>query len=122
LATVDQLKELGVMLSIDDFGTGYSCLAYLKRFHVDRLKIDQSFIRHLTTDTNDYAIVQAIVQLARSLGLRTVAEGVEDKATLRSLRTLRCDDAQGYYFAKPMTAPETESLLFAANEAPARRA
>ncbi len=122
LATVDQLKELGVKLSIDDFGTGYSCLAYLKRFRVDRLKIDQSFVRHITTDPNDAAIVQAIVQLARSLGLRTVAEGVETEPAMHALAALGCDDAQGYYFAKPMKASEAEDFLLDATIAPARQA
>jgi EAL domain-containing protein (putative c-di-GMP-specific phosphodiesterase class I) len=122
LMMVDQLSELGVKLSIDDFGTGYSCLAYLKRFRVDRLKIDQSFVRHITTDSNDGAIVKAIIQLAHSLGLRTVAEGVEDEAAQRFLLTLGCDDAQGYHFGKPMPAEEIESLLRALKKAPAQQA
>lgn len=121
LTMVDQLKELGVKLSIDDFGTGYSCLAYLKRFRVDRLKIDQSFVRHITTDPNDAAIVQAIVQLACSLGLRTVAEGVETEPALQSLISLGCNDAQGYYFAKPMSAPDIENFLLDVMVAPARQ-
>lgn len=111
LATVEQIKRLGVKLSIDDFGTGYSCLAYLKRFQVDRLKIDQSFIRHITTDGNDEAIVQAIVQLARSLDIKTVAEGVETKQSLDLLIGLGCDEAQGYHFAKPMNALDAARFL-----------
>ncbi len=104
LATVKRLKALGLKLSIDDFGTGYSSLAYLKRFKVDKLKIDQSFIRDLTSDPEDAAIVRTIIQMAASLNLRTIAEGVEDLGTLDQLRHLRCDEAQGYHFAKPLPA------------------
>ncbi|MDO8319974.1 bifunctional diguanylate cyclase/phosphodiesterase [Rhodoferax sp.] len=114
LTTVRQLKQLGVMLSIDDFGTGYSSLSYLKRFNVDKLKIDQSFIRHLATDPNDAAIVRAVVQMAHSLGLRTIAEGVEDESLLNDLRAFHCDEAQGYYFARPMPAQEMTQFLIAA--------
>ena len=104
LATVQRLKALGLRLSIDDFGTGYSSLAYLKRFKVDKLKIDQSFVRDLMSDPEDAAIVRTIIQMARSLNLRTIAEGVEDQATLDQLRDLGCDEAQGYHFARPMPA------------------
>jgi diguanylate cyclase (GGDEF)-like protein/PAS domain S-box-containing protein len=106
LATVQRLKRLGVKLSIDDFGTGYSSLSYLKRFQVDKLKIDQSFVRDLVTDAEDAAIVRAIVQMARSLGLTTIAEGVETEHTLGLLRGFGCDEAQGYHFARPMPADE----------------
>ena len=104
LATVNRLKALGLKLSIDDFGTGYSSLAYLKRFRVDKLKIDQSFVRDLMSDPDDAAIVRTIIQMARSLNLRTTAEGVEDQATLDHLRLLGCDEAQGYHLARPMPA------------------
>jgi len=104
LSSVRQLKQLGVKLSVDDFGTGYSSLSYLKRFDVDKLKIDQSFIRDLASDPDDAAIVRAIVQMAGSLNLRTIAEGVEDAATLALLREFSCDEAQGYHFAQPMAA------------------
>jgi diguanylate cyclase (GGDEF)-like protein len=104
LATVKRLKQLGVKLSIDDFGTGYSSLSYLKRFEVDKLKIDQSFVRDLASDPEDAAIVRAIIQMADSLGLTTIAEGVEDDTTLAYLNAFGCDEAQGYFFARPMPA------------------
>lgn len=106
LATVKRLKQLGVNLSIDDFGTGYSCLSYLKRFEVDKLKIDQSFVRDLATDPEDAAIVRAIIQMANSLGLTTIAEGVETQTALDQLRSFDCDEAQGYLFARPMPAAQ----------------
>ena len=111
LATVKRLKTLGVKLSIDDFGTGYSSLSYLKRFEVDKLKIDQSFIRDLTIDPEDAAIVRSIIQMARSLGLRTIAEGVEDEALLHYLRIYHCDEAQGYHFGRPMPAEDFAGYL-----------
>ncbi len=111
LATVQALKRLGVKLSIDDFGTGYSSLSYLKRLAVDKLKIDQSFIRDLATDPDDAAIVRAIIQMARGLKLSTLAEGVEDAGTLESLRSFQCDEVQGYHFARPMPAEEFERYL-----------
>lgn len=104
LNTVQRLKRLGVTLSIDDFGTGYSSLSYLKRFNVDKLKIDQSFIRDLATNTDDMAIVRAIIQMAKSLNLKTIAEGVETEDLVKPLQNFGCDEAQGYHFAQPMTA------------------
>ena len=106
LSTVKRLKSMGVRLSIDDFGTGYSSLSYLKRFEVDKLKIDQSFIRDLATDPEDAAIVRAIIQMARSLGLRTVAEGVETQDVLDHLRLFHCDETQGYFHARPLPAAD----------------
>jgi diguanylate cyclase (GGDEF)-like protein/PAS domain S-box-containing protein len=106
LATVTRLKHMGIRLSIDDFGTGYSSLAYLKRFKVDKLKIDRSFIRNLANDPENAAIVRAIVNLANSLGLRTVAEGVEDECTLHRLRYYHCDEVQGYLISHPLPAEE----------------
>lgn len=104
LTNVQALKGLGIKLSVDDFGTGYSSLAYLKRFNVDKLKIDQSFVHDMVDDPNDAAIIGAIIQMAHSLNLRAIAEGVENEATLAALRRSGCDEAQGYYFARPMPA------------------
>ncbi len=111
LATVGRLKSLGVKLSIDDFGTGYSSLSYLKRFNVDKLKIDQSFVRDMADDPNDAAIVSAIIQMAKSLNLTTIAEGVEDERQLALLRLQHCDEVQGYHFARPMPADEFENFM-----------
>jgi diguanylate cyclase (GGDEF)-like protein len=119
LATIRKLKAHGLRFSIDDFGTGYSSLAYLKRFSVDRLKIDQSFVRDLLSDPEDAAIVHAIIQMARTLGVATIAEGVEDDATRILLRELGCGEGQGYWFARPMPAVEFAEYLSAAGAASA---
>jgi len=104
MAVMDQLHRYGIRLSIDDFGTGYSSLSYLKRFKVYKLKIDQSFVRDIGTDPEDKAIVTAIINMASSLGMRTIAEGVETPEQLAFLRLHGCDEVQGYYFSKPLTA------------------
>jgi diguanylate cyclase (GGDEF)-like protein/PAS domain S-box-containing protein len=105
------LKALGVHISIDDFGTGYSSLSYLRRFPIDVLKIDQSFVRELTIDADDAAIVRAVVTLAHSLRLQVIAEGVENDAQLDFLRAEGCDLMQGYYYSPPVDAKQFEHLL-----------
>ena len=109
--SIRRLKAHGLRLSIDDFGTGYSSLSYLKRFRVDKLKIDQSFVRDILQDDEDRAIVQAVVQMARSLNLRTIAEGVEDAERARVLEELGCDEGQGFVFTKALPAKEFEQWL-----------
>lgn len=104
VAVTEALREAGFAIAIDDFGTGYSSLAYLKRFAVDTLKIDISFVRDMLSDGNDEAIVRTIIAMARSLGLATLAEGVENHAQAERLAALGCDFAQGFYFGRPQPA------------------
>lgn len=111
IAVIHQLHALGIRVSIDDFGTGYSSLSYLKKFRVYKLKIDQSFVRDIITDPEDRAIVAAIIGMAKSLGLKTIAEGVENTAQLDFLREQGCDEVQGYYYSKPLTAEQFEAFL-----------
>ncbi|MBB6091996.1 diguanylate cyclase (GGDEF)-like protein [Povalibacter uvarum] len=108
---VSELRTLGVRVAIDDFGTGYSSLSYLKRWRVDCLKIDRSFIRDLVTDTNDHAIVAAILAMAQHLRIKVIAEGVETWSQLEALRRLGCRYAQGYLFAEPGSAARARDFL-----------
>jgi EAL domain-containing protein (putative c-di-GMP-specific phosphodiesterase class I) len=118
LRTLRDLRGMGVRVCLDDFGTGYSSFSYLKRFAVDSLKIDRSFIKDVATSRQDEAIVAAIVAIARSLGLGTVAEGVETQPQLLALQALGCRVIQGYLFGKPVPAAEFERLLRASLRTP----
>lgn len=109
--TLEEIKKLGIKVALDDFGTGYSSLSYLKSFKTDYLKIDQSFIRELTSDKSSLAIVTAIIAMAEKLSLTTIAEGVETKAQLNMLKIARCNLVQGYYLGKPVSAESIVSLL-----------
>ena len=108
---LSDLKRQGMRLSVDDFGTGYSSLAYLKRFPLDALKIDRTFVRDLPGDSDDAAITKAVISLAHSLNLKVVAEGVENAAHLEALRAYGCDEIQGYYIGRPVPAIECAHLL-----------
>lgn len=112
VSILHKLKEIGIKVAIDDFGTGYSSLSYLKRFPIDILKIDQSFVRDITIDPDDAAIAKAIITLAHSLGLTALAEGVENVEQVEFLRSLKCDGVQGYLFSCPVPAEEATELLF----------
>lgn len=111
VAVLRAVNEMGVALTVDDFGTGYSSLSYLKHFPVDRLKVDKVFVREVTTDADDAAIVTAVVAMAHGLALKVVAEGVETQGQLDFLRAQDCDEAQGSYFSPPLTADELLRML-----------
>ncbi|MBK7325095.1 MAG: EAL domain-containing protein [Propionivibrio sp.] len=111
VAVMNDLYERGIRMSIDDFGTGYSSLSYLKRFKVYKLKIDQSFVRDISSDPEDAAIVDTIIGLSGSLGLQTIAEGVETAEQVAFLRDKGCDEVQGYFFARPMPAEQFEAFV-----------
>jgi len=111
ITMMNHLHERGIRMSIDDFGTGYSSLSHLKKFKVYKLKIDKSFVRDISTDAEDKAIVSAIINMARSLGLKTIAEGVETAEQLAFLQQQHCDEMQGYYFSKPVAPLEFQGLL-----------
>jgi EAL domain-containing protein (putative c-di-GMP-specific phosphodiesterase class I) len=106
-----RLKELGISLAVDDFGTGYSSLGYLQHLPVDVVKIDRSFVQALEDPAGDPALIRAVVDLATSLGLDTVAEGIEGGRQLELLRSLACREGQGYHFARPLAAHAVPELL-----------
>ena len=111
IATLLALKERGVKLSIDDFGTGYSSLAYLQRFPIDKVKIDIAFVRNITGRTSDATIAQTIIQMAHSLNMKAIAEGVETAEQHAYLRHHGCDEFQGYFFSRPLPVEEIAVLL-----------
>jgi diguanylate cyclase len=108
---LDELRRIGIQVAVDDFGTGYSSLAYLRELPIDELKLDRSFIATMNADDRSLAIVQSAIDLAHSLGLRMVAEGVEDALTARQLCDAGCDEAQGFYFSRALPVEEFESWL-----------
>jgi EAL domain-containing protein (putative c-di-GMP-specific phosphodiesterase class I) len=111
LPVLRRLHSMGIGLSVDDFGTGYSSLAYLRRLPIDEIKIDRSFVLGMATDLGDLAIVRAIVDLGHSLGLRVVAEGVEEEGVRDALREMKCDQAQGFLIARPMPLDRFQAWL-----------
>lgn len=111
VAVLDALKAMGVRLAIDDFGTGYSSLSYLKRFPVDTLKIDQSFVQNIIADSDDATIVSAVIDMARNLGLRVIAEGVETSEQLAFLQSRHCEQGQGFAFSRALPADDIVSFL-----------
>jgi EAL domain-containing protein (putative c-di-GMP-specific phosphodiesterase class I) len=111
LAILRELREAGVQISIDDFGTGHSSLSYLKRFPIDVVKIDQSFVQDLTVDPNDAAIASTIIVMAHALNLKVIAEGVETAEQLAFLRERDCDEMQGFLFSRSAPAPELDQML-----------
>src|SRR4029079_18600058 len=108
LETFKRIQALGVDIAFDDFGTGYASLTYLKKFPLDRLKIDQSFVRGLRANSDDAAIVGSTINLVKRLGLSVIAEGIEDFATAELLKSMGCEEGQGYYFGPPVPAAEFE--------------
>ncbi|MGB7823206.1 MAG: EAL domain-containing protein, partial [Candidatus Sulfotelmatobacter sp.] len=111
LSVVQELKAMGVTLAIDDFGTGYSSFSYLRQFRVSKLKIDRVFIRDVAVNPDDAAITSAIISMAKSLGLKVIAEGVEDESQMSFLRAHQCDEIQGYYFSKPLAVDKVADKL-----------
>lgn len=111
IACLLELKKLGIRISMDDFGTGYSSLNYLKKFPIDKLKIDQSFVRELMEDESDAAIVSTIISIAHHLNLKVIAEGVEAHRQLEYLRRQQCNEVQGYLFSPPVPARDMEKIM-----------
>jgi len=117
IKVMDELHVHGIRMSIDDFGTGFSSLSYLKKFKGYKLKIDQSFVRDIANTPDDRAIVTTIIKMAQSLGMQTIAEGVEDSEQLSFLRSQACDEVQGYFFSKPLPPDEFEIFVKNHNKA-----
>ncbi len=111
LDTISRLHRIGVAIALDDFGTGYSSLQHLRRLPLSEVKVDRSFVLGMADDPDDAAIVRSMIELAGALGLRVVAEGVEDERTWRSLHAAGCDLAQGWFYARPMPADELTAWL-----------
>jgi EAL domain-containing protein (putative c-di-GMP-specific phosphodiesterase class I) len=111
VSVLQTLRSMGIQIAIDDFGTGYSSLSSLKHFPLDKLKIDQSFIRELVTDSYDAAIINALLALGQGLKLEVVAEGVETQEQLNFLREVKCDGVQGYLLSRPLPTPEATVCL-----------
>jgi EAL domain-containing protein (putative c-di-GMP-specific phosphodiesterase class I) len=111
LSVVRELRDIGVTLAIDDFGTGYSSFSHLRKFRFNKLKIDRSFLRDVAVNSDDAAITAAIISMGKSLKLKVIAEGVETEAQMSFLRSHQCDEIQGYYFSKPLTAEKASDWL-----------
>jgi EAL domain-containing protein (putative c-di-GMP-specific phosphodiesterase class I) len=117
VAQLNQLRALGVQIAIDDFGTGYSSLSYLKRLPIDKLKIDQAFVRDINTDPNDKAIAASIIAMGHALGKTIIAEGVETEAHVEFLMSKHCDQVQGYLYARPLSAEHFQARLLKTDSA-----
>src|SRR5579862_7932194 len=111
LSGLQELRKMGTKLSVDDFGKGYSSLSYLRQFPISKLKIDRSFIRNVTVNSDDAAIAATIISMAKSLHLKVIAEGVETEEQMSFLRTQQCDEIQGYYFSEPLPADELSDKM-----------
>jgi EAL domain-containing protein (putative c-di-GMP-specific phosphodiesterase class I) len=120
IKSLHAIKRLGVQIAVDDFGTGYSSLSYLKRFPVDRLKVDRSFVKDIGTNPDDATIVRTIIALGHNLGLKVVAEGVETEEQIGYLEANRCDELQGFYFSEPVAADAFSDLLERSRGGPVR--
>jgi EAL domain-containing protein (putative c-di-GMP-specific phosphodiesterase class I) len=121
LGKLQRMRQLGVRISIDDFGTGFCSFSYLLQYQVDRLKIDQSFVKKAGTDANAAAVVRTIIAMSHGLNIKVVAEGVETEEQLRFLLRRKCDEAQGYYIARPMAVEEfCETVRTCGNKIPLR--
>ena len=116
IAALQFLKSLGVQITIDDFGTGYSSFSYLNLFPIDKLKIDKSFVSRIKSNQHDPAIINAIISMAHSLGIKVVAEGVETKVQFDYLKHFNCDEIQGYYFSQPLDVEEAQRFFVEQNQ------